>query len=773
MQEVVDFADVLRHFVDRSGYNMGQLSRLSDIPKRTIANWLSGQVQRPRHESDLLKLAAVLHLDEREASELLQAADHPPVPELLAISQDEATRDLLAQTVARRQEATPFQAIPDLPYFVGREKEVRALGEALLGGGQVFICSLQGMGGVGKTALAAHLAYQLRPYFRDGVLWARVDKSAPMSILSAFANAYGRDVSLYVDLESRSQVVRQILADKRALIVLDNVQRSEDVKPLLPPSLGTCAVIMTTRHQNLAVTSGIHRFTVGPFDKKREESFALFSQILGEERARRERVTLARIADLLGHLPLAVAIAASRMAYEPGWSAPEFLGNLQQEQKRLDVLTYENQSVRLSANVSYDLLQPDEQRFFAALGAFSPENLNVEAISAVTERPPDAVQTTLRKLYGLSLVHVGQGERYRLHPLLHDYARERLRLSEGCEDVLARMVHFFVGYVARHGKEYDALEREIDNIVAALEIASNEQMLSELVCIASELYFFLEMKGLYDLAAVHLERAQEAATSLGDNVGLATVLLRMAHLLRKRGEFTLARLALEEGLALARQSQDQLLISALLGDLGAVLTCLGQAAEAATYYEEGLALARELADPELISTYLLNLGLFHQENTVEAEHYYEEGLALVRQIGDTRKLVKILNNLGIIASNQGYSTKAEAYFQESLVLAQTLGYQELICIALNNLGDIARERGAYEEAEAYYQEGLRIGRQLAHKRLIRLLLEQLGELASAQKRYEAAEGFYRELLALVRDSEDKLAISHTLLKLARVPAHLA
>jgi tetratricopeptide (TPR) repeat protein len=465
-----------------------------------------------------------------------------------------------------------------------------------------------------------------------------------------------------------------------------------------------------------------------------------------------------------------VAIAASRMAYEPGWSTAEFLDHLQQEKKRLDILTYENQSVRLSATVSYDLLQPDEQHFFAALGAFSSENLTMAAVSAVTGRPPDVVQATLRRLYGLSLVHMGQGERYRLHPLLHDYARERLGLSERREDVLARMVDFFAGYVAKRRQDYDALEGEIDNIVAALEAAFNEEMLAELVCMVSNVYFFLEMKGLYDVAAVHLERAREAAHSLGNNVSLATVLLHMAHLLRKRGEFISAKLTLEEALALARQSQDKSLTSALSGDLGAVLACLGQVAEASLCYEEALVLARELADPELMSTHLLNLGLFHDRNSLEAERHYEEGLALARQIGDVRKSVKFLNNLGVTAAYQGHLSQAETYFQESLALAQALGYQELIGIALINLGDMARQRGAGEEAVVYSEESLRIGRQLAHKRLIRDSLQQLGELAWEQKRYEAAEGFYRELLALVRDSEEKLAPGHALLMLARILA---
>ena len=768
MQREPDLAEVLGRFVERTGYNIGQLGKLSGIPKRTIANWLGGHVQRPRHESDLLKLAKVLHLDERETNELLQAAEHPSLQELRSTAQDEATRDLLAQLTARHQEMAPFQAIPDLPYFVGRQKEVRALRELLLGGGRALICSLQGMGGVGKTALAAHLAYQLRPHFPDGVLWARVDKAEPISILSAFANAYGRDVSAYTDVESRSQVVREILAGKRALIVLDNVQRSQEVEPLLPPSIGTCAVIITTRQQNLAVTSGMYRFTVGPFDKTRKEAIALFARILGEERARREKHTLAQIADLLGHLPLAVAIAASRMAYEPGWSTSQFLEHLQQAKRRLDLLNYDDQSVRLSAHVSYDMLQPDEQAFFAALGAFSPENLNPQAITAVTRRPREAVEATLRRLYRLSLVQVGQSQRYRLHPLLHDFARERLGLSEDRGVILGRLVDFYAGYVDGRRYDLDALERELDNILAVVEVARNEGMVVAMIRTVTGLQLLLETKGLYDLAALHLEQAREAAGALGDNASLATVLLYRSRLLRKRGEFTAARVTAEAGLALAQQIENKHLTSAFFGEVGAALSCLGQASEAPAYYQAGLALARELGDPELMSTHLLYLGMFSRSDTREAERYYEEGLALARHIGDTTKRAKFLNNLGTVASDQGELTKAEAYFREGFVLAQELGYQELIGIALLNLGETARLRGTYAAAEDYLEESLAVARQLGQKRLLRLALEQLGELASAQERSEAAEAFYREALAVAQNGEDRAAVNSILLLLERV-----
>ncbi len=275
------FAETLGAYVNQHGYSCSQLARLSGLPKRTIAHWLEGIVARPRDWRDLVKLAAALHLDESDTTQLLLSAQHVGVAQLLAQVDNEPDRRLLipwAETVQRRLEGSPFQAVADLPHFVGRAREMDALKKFLLGAQPAKLCSLQGMAGAGKTALATHLAYQLRPYFPDGVLWARLDNTEPMSILSSFARAYGLDVGEYKDIESRSRIVRELLAHKRVLIILDNVETSDQVEPLLPPT-GMCAVLLTSRRHDLAITRGAQRFQLGPFEG-REDALLLFSILL-------------------------------------------------------------------------------------------------------------------------------------------------------------------------------------------------------------------------------------------------------------------------------------------------------------------------------------------------------------------------------------------------------------------------------------------------------------------------------------------------------------
>jgi len=768
MNAATELSELLSQFLYRSGYSLGQLSWLTGVAKRTIANWVNGRVQKPHNPDGLLRLAAALHLDAAETTQLLQSAGYPSIEEFLQGELPAGLERLLApwaELVEKQRQSAPFQVIVDTPYFVGREQELQAIKETLLRGDRVMVCSLQGMGGVGKTALAAHVAYELRFHFPDGVLWARVDISHTMTILSTFANAYGRDVSRYSDLDSRSRVVRELLAGKRALMVLDNAGSSREIEPLLPPTTGTCAVIITTRRQDLFAVVGAHRFEVGPFSQEKEEALDLFACLLDSEKVIRERATLAEIAQVLGHLPLAVAIAASRLAYEPGWSAAEFLERICLQKRRLDELSYENNSVRLSAGLSYRRLQLEQQRFFTALGVFRSENLNVEAVAYVTGLPLVETLDGLRQLHNLSLVQSGQSGFYRLHPLLRDFAWEQLECAEDWQEILTRMVQFFVGHVESYERDYGELEGEVDNILGALETAYTQTWDEFLVRGVLAFCHFLKARGLYNLAITHLERARQAAGRLDDKSRLATILFYLGHLPRRRGDLRQAEPYLREGLALAQELGDEKLISMLLADLSVVDLFKGEPRERTdAALQQGLALARDLGDKELISMLLTYIGVqaARDGHTTEAEKCYQEGLALAQEAGDWERSAVFMNNLGALAIDQESYSQGEVYCQEGLTLARQIGLQALTAAALCNLGEIAQARQVYRRAERHYRESLAIARGMEYHELLIELLDNLGQLAASQRDYRQAELFYQEGLALARQ-QGRIGDASTLL----------
>jgi tetratricopeptide (TPR) repeat protein/transcriptional regulator with XRE-family HTH domain len=792
-------ADLLTQFIKRSGYTSGQLAKLSGVPKPTIVNWMEGRVRRPRTLNDLIRLTAVLHLTETEASQLLQSAGHPTIAELrLDLQQvpDEALAKLIDHWEVRPSTAVnhpaPFQAMAHLPYFVGRRELLEKLHTMLLAGDHATIYSIQGMGGVGKTALAAHLAYQLRSHFPDGVLWARVDTSDTMSILSTFASAYGLDVRQYGDLGSRSRIVRELLANKRVLIVLDNAQSSEQVKPLLPPT-GACAVLVTTRRQDLAVMRGASRLMLGPFDPKGEESLLLFGQVLGDDRVAKERPLFVELANLLGHLPLAVDIAAGRLAYEPGWTTADFLRRLRQEQRRLLELESEDQSVRLSFNTSFQHLAEAQRQFFATLAIFSGDDFSSEAAAAVGNLSHDLAQDFLRKLYALSLMQAGretaptsptensrtrgqaiyQPNRYRLHLLLRDYAGEKL------EDEMAvqqRLIHYFAEFVLTHSHDFAALDLEQKNVLTALQLAHDLRQTDDFVEGVLAIYLFWEAKGLYKVAADYLQKMETAVSTQTDPI----IRLKFHHyrgrLAQRQGEYIEAEAQYEAALALARTLEAERQLSHVLRALGVLAARRGDYVLADSYYKEGLALAKALGHGGIVSNFLRGLGVqaYMRGDFARAEAFYEEGLTLIgmvdEKVPDAKGEGGMLWGLGVLAQEQGDLAQAQQYFEQSLALARQVGQQKRVILLLRMLAEIAVVQNLPKQAEAFWQEALLLAQDIGHRWQEARVLSEWGEYQIEVGQTAVAHETFQQLFRLARILQSQELVAVALFGLARETA---
>lgn len=773
MEQDSQLADVLGRYVHRSGYSLGQLNRLSGVPKRTIANWLDGRIRHPRASGDILRLAAVLHLNAAQTTEVLRSAGYPAISELLAAARPGEEQTLLAPWIATAEVPAaevqaarpPFQVIADLPYFVGREREMEAIQAVLLNGSQLKVCSLHGMGGVGKTSLAARLAYRLRPHFPDGVLWARLDTSDTMSILSTFAGAYGKDVSPYTDLAGRSQAVRDLLAHKQALIVLDNVQHSEEVKPLLPPT-GSCSVLMTTRRHDLSVMRGIRRFHLSEFGNDGREAIALFAYILGELQTQAERETLTQIAELVGHLPLAIAIIASRMAYEPGWLTAEFLQRLQREKGRLNELAYDDQSVRLSFNMNYQVLPAEQRSLFAALAAFEGDDFAPEAAAFLVGLPLESAEDHLRKLFALSLVQQDRPGRYHLHPLLSEYARETLHDKQ----TAGQMVAYYLDYVEANQKDFEALERESNHIKRALRLAEQQRMEPELVRGVLAFYRFLQVRGLYAEAEKWLLLAYRAAQQQDDLVGQVKILHYLGQIKEKRGEFNRAQEYLQTGLAIGREAGDDPSICAILTNLGVLAAKGGNFIQAESYLREGLTLAHQLGDSEKTSGLLSNLGGVAAclGDYAGAQAYFEQGLTLARKADHDERIISLVANLGVVTDKQGHYNQAEAYYKEGLGLARKIGHRSYIISLVQNLGEIAARKQDYGRAKAFYEEGLALACKIGHSESIGFLLACLGEVFGECGDYQQAEAYLQEGLCLARQIGQYMHTSIMLNKLGEI-----
>lgn len=755
MTSSMSFSAILHALIQRDGRRVRQLSQASadhfgenqQIPHNTISRWVQGTVKKPRSWQDILKLAVILRLQINEVDQLLTAAGHPHLAVLHQASANQVEDQLLALWQAKP--ATfygPFQAPPGLPNFTGRQEERKAVATVLAHSQTQRICCLQGMGGVGKTSLAIQLAYDLRDVFADGVLWAQLDRSNTMAILHSFATAFELDIRHYLDVESRSSKVRELLSYKKALIILDNAESDEQLRPLLPPT-GSCAVLFTTRRQDLAVADQARRFLIQSFAPEKGDSLALFGKILGTETIQREREKFQELANILGHLPLALDIAANRLRHELNWSVHDLLTQWQADPDRLTHLARGDRAVRLSFAFSFRALKKEQQQLFAALSVFVG-SFSCEAAAAIEPKTIDDTASQLQQLQALSLVQQATNGRFQLHPLLRLYSQE----LGGSPETAVRMAHYYFGYIQQNQQAYERLDLEQANILAALDIAIAHGLHSQLVQSSNQLYAYCYARGYFETAHYLLQAAQNAAQEIGDKVGLTAVLFNMGHIAIKQGNSQQAEHLYQQALTIARQTNNLSQISNLLMKLGALAHRRSQFSLAQDNYLEALRFARKANDTNCLASTLANLGLLAavQGDQETAVAHYNEALPLARQLGNKSSIINILQNLGAVADDQGNYAEAKAHFQEGLEHANELGTPELRSRLLGNLGLVACALGNYAEASAYFREGLALAEQANLTLQISRQRANLGKVAMHRRQYPQANYHYQEALALAR-----------------------
>jgi hypothetical protein len=340
----------------------------------------------------------------------------------------------------------PFQAPPLPEHFVPRPEVSRDLTDRLLSEqtarpGVLVISAIQGMGGIGKSTLAAALAHDplVRVRFRDGLLWATLGQQPELlPLLGGWVQALGDYHFKPLGVEATSAHLRTLLQDRSALLVVDDAWDPAHVPPFLVGG-PRCRVLVTTREATIAKATGAALYDLDVMTP--EQSLALLAGRLGRVLAETERDRALALADAMGYLPLALELAAAQVADGISWN--ELLGDLRAEVARLETLELSEDGTipeamlkRLSLLGSFSLslrrLSEPRRRDFAWLGVL-PEDVTLIPTMAATlwETDERAARTTLRHLRDKALLLLGTPlpdgtPTYRLHDLLHDLARRLL-----------------------------------------------------------------------------------------------------------------------------------------------------------------------------------------------------------------------------------------------------------------------------------------------------------------------------------------------------------
>ncbi|MGW1343437.1 BTAD domain-containing putative transcriptional regulator [Kribbella sp. NPDC002412] len=647
------------------------------------------QLDEPLHVELLLTLAAA----DRQA-EALAAYDRirSALAEQLGIDPGERLRAVHLD-VLRQQDGTPAQPTPRSvvqqapsapPDFVGRAPELAtirtALGSAALSSRVVLI---NGIAGVGKTALALTAAHSLRTEYPDGQLYADLRGSdptttpAPIQVLGRFLRALGvpgRRVG--TDEAEAAALFRSELADRRMLVLLDNAQDAAQVRPLLPGAGRSDVIVTSRRRLPDLVAAGVVNLEPLP----QGDASRLITSIATTHRLDADPEGVTALAEACGRLPLALRIAGSRLAARRGWTVADLARRLDDGNRRLTELSLGESSVLNSFQLSYADLSSDAQRAFRLCSLHPGDDFSADSTGILLAMPAAAAECVLEDLLDANMLLQQTRNRYRFHDLLGLYSRRLLADDPDAEAARSRLHTWYA-----------------EAVTAAIDWANPH--LVRLTSHPEPTSFFSSETAALEWLDDELPALLAVVTDpahRGQSWRIADQ-LRGYFLIRRDADGWLP--AAQAGLAAATAAGDLHAQAAMLMNRGQALGAIGREEVALSDCLAGHPLA-VAAGWTIGAAYLAHQVAWLQQergNLVGAEQWMRRALALTddEQNGHVRAIA--LNGLGMTRLYQGELQEAADLFSAALRISET-GREMSALTIRGNLASALRQLGAAEQA---------------------------------------------------------------------------
>jgi DNA-binding SARP family transcriptional activator/tetratricopeptide (TPR) repeat protein len=727
-----------------------------------------------------------------------------------AILRDEpALYDLTGDTGLPSLQHRPPQPIPrELPSpiveFTGRTPELELLAQ-LLGATSttancpVVISGIDGMGGIGKSALAIQAANRLTERFPDGQLYVNLHGAtpgqtprSPLDALGQLLRSLGLDpAAIPAQVEEAAVRWRSLAAGRRLLILLDNAQDAAQVRPLLPGS-PSCAVVVTSR-QVLGALDGAHSLHLGVLAA--DDALELLGRISGRQRVVAEPAAAAEVVGWCGRLPLAIRTAGARLAARPTWPIRELADRLADATRRLDELTVQGLAVRAAFDVSLQTLQGSldevDQAAAAAFGLLSlPDgpDVGVAAAARLLDQPESTTETLLERLVDTQLLQTPWPGRYRFHDLVRLHARQhaagRQVHHEDQLDALTRLLGFYTatswstlalirpgdrrlaGAAPRWthgGRQFSDLgaslawlEAERGNLLAAIwqAAALAPAVPAELsIQLAWALHGFFSVGSYWEDCIAANQTALRLALRTGDGVAQAFAHNDLGVAYEALGRYQEALASHHQSLTISRTREDRKGQAASLGNLGRVHQRLGHYREALTSLRDSLAINRALGDRRGQAVNLGNFGTLYERlgRYQEADNSLQESLTLFRELGERHAVASVLNDIGRVHERSGRYQDAIIVLEDSLAICRELGDRMDEAVSLHNLGRVYNGLEQYHTAIACYQDSIGLFRELSHPHDQAEALRDLGDALLGAGCAEEARKAWQEAVAICED----------------------
>ncbi len=571
------------------------------------------------------------------------------------------------------------------------------------------VAAVTGTGGVGKSALAVHVAHRLSARFPAGQLFVDLQGSsqAPVPTSAALARLLRHlgvpDADIPADVAERAAEFRTRMADLAMLIVLDDAADAAQVRLLLPGNASS-AVLITSRGW-LADLEGARVLALGALD--RADAHELFAGICGRQRVSAEPDATDSVLGACAGLPMAIRIAAARLVSRPGWQVGSLATLLSDEVRRLTELAVGDLAVRASFQVSYTALRrsadrgEEISRAFRLLGLWHGPDVSRPAAAALLGCGEAAASELLERLVDIHMLDSPAAHRYRFHDLVRVFAAECASQDESAESrtqALARIVQWYSRSAASALTRLELPPRRTLAIGADPAIRPME---------------FAD----YDSAAAWLQTEQDNlanAVSLAAREQLHDSSAQLAEVVWysfKRSPWDGWLSVLELGVTSAAATGNVAAQAWLHNYLGIALLYRGRCLEALDHLELALPLSRQAEDRECEATVVGNLGIAHKElNRFDtAIEHFEQAMRLDP---DPQRRGRIMMNLGMINISVGRLDDGAASMESGMAIISSSGDLQAESLGWTFLAQAYRHLGRYGEAVSAARKALEISRRL-------------------------------------------------------------
>jgi DNA-binding SARP family transcriptional activator/tetratricopeptide (TPR) repeat protein len=678
-----------------------------------------------------------------------------PSPELRRLHRQILSADpALAVPAPAVRESIPVpRQLPAPPQsFTGRAAELADI-DRMPDRSTVVITAIDGMAGIGKTALAVHAAHRVADRYPDGQLFVDLHgytrdlkPTEPGDAFEQILRALGvSGGQIPAGIEQRAALYRTRLAGRRMLILLDNAADEAQVTPLLPGAPG-CLVLVTSRRR---LTGLDHTHTLSLDILPTQDAVTLFRQVLGDDRlVGQPPELLAELVALCGRLPLAIRIAAARLRSHPAWSVTHLVERLRDQRHRLAELEAGRRSVTAALDLSYQDLDAEHQRAYRLLGLDPGPDFDAYTTAALLDTTLRRAGRMLDQLLGAHLLLEPVAGRYRFHDLVRVHAAgiaARDQAQPAAPTALHRLLDYYrhtasVAMDVAYPYERERRPRVPPARTPTPDLSGPAAALT---------WLDTELPNLLALAGYAAEHNMPAP--LPD---LSTTLHRH---LRTRGRYQDAETLHHHALAAARAT-DHLAgeLNALLG-LGWVQQLQGRHTQASDHYRTALRIARTIDHRHGELDALTGLGDIHwvQGRHQPATDHLGQALRIARTVGYRHGELAALLGLGHVHRLRGRHQLAASYLGQALRVAGSIDHRPGELAALTGLGRVHLRTGSYALAASHYRPALQLARATGHRNGELAALTGLGDIDRRQGRYEQAADHYRHLLELAQESGER------------------